>query len=297
MGQDQTKIIKISDIEMRVRIVDHSPRKNSHRHPLVLVMGYRGHLGWWPEEFVQHCARQQKVILLDNRAAGKSTRGKKNYSLFTLAQDIDELITHLGLSQVSVMGVSMGGMIAMELAIQFPSRVKKLIIANSMRRLKLEKPWRQNFRQIVQVYTKNRRIRRAPLFLSLIFTPHFLKEASDAEWAKIVTAFSTDKIKAHHGMLQLKSILSWKRNAADFNKITCPSLVLCGDVDLLCPPKNSLEIVKDLWNTQYVRFKNLGHAMIYEGCTEILPPIDRFLTPSLEEDSSVPLLKTGSGSH
>jgi pimeloyl-ACP methyl ester carboxylesterase len=282
MGQDQLKFIKIDDFKMRVRIVDHSPRKKT-QDPLILVMGYRGHLGWWPEEFIQHCARKQKVILLDNRAAGKSTRGIKKYSLNTLAQDIAELTSKLGHSQVSVMGVSMGGMIAMELAIQFPKLVKKLIIANSMRRLKIEKPWRQNFRNLANIYTKNQRIRKAPLFLNLIFTPKFLNEAPDAEWKKILSAFSTDRIKNRHGILQLKSILAWKRSSSDFRNISCPSLVLCADQDILCPPQNSLEIVKDLWNTQYVRFKNLGHAMIYEGLSQIIPPIDRFLEqPSLD---------------
>lgn len=280
MIRDETKFISLSDFKMRVRIVGPSEGA-SNKEPLLLVMGYRGHLGWWPEEFVQHYAKSQKVILFDNRGAGQSSRGKKKYSIQTLAHDIKELIEHLGLLKVSLLGVSMGGMIAMECAIEFPDLIQNLIIANSMRKLKIEKPWRQNFLKLVTIYSKNHRVRKAPLFLSLIFTPKFLEDADDREWEKILTAFNTDVIKRPYAVLQLKSILAWKRSAEDFRQISCPTLVLCADQDLLCPPQNSLEIVKDLWDVHYIRIKELGHAMLYEGLSQILPSIDQFLAQTM----------------
>ncbi len=115
------------------------------RPPLLLVMGLGGQMVLWEDEFCLELAgRGYRVIRFDNRDVGRSTilrdtpvptrwqlmlrdqRGA-SYSLSDMARDAAGLLDHLGLGAAHVVGVSMGGMIAQQLAIDAPERVLSLV--------------------------------------------------------------------------------------------------------------------------------------------------------------------------
>ncbi len=112
--------------------------------PLVLVMGLGGQLIAWDEAFVDTlAARGFYVVRFDNRDIGRSTwfdeagvpdvmaaflgQVRPAYLLSDLAADTAGLLEALGLESAHVLGVSMGGMIAQSLAIQYPRKVRTLI--------------------------------------------------------------------------------------------------------------------------------------------------------------------------
>jgi len=114
--------------------------------PLLLVMGLGGPMTWWPEDLCTQLARAGfYVIRYDNRDTGRSTRmqgrvtrpmvvqaflGRRSaapYTLQDMAGDAFGLLDHLGLASANVTGVSMGGMIAQEMAIMHPQRVRSLV--------------------------------------------------------------------------------------------------------------------------------------------------------------------------
>ena len=96
--------------------------------PLLLIMGMSGtHLSWG-EPFLEALAHDFEVTVFDNRGVGKSSRAEAGYSIADLAGDTAGLIEALGHESMHVVGISMGGMIAQELAIRHPRRLRTLTL-------------------------------------------------------------------------------------------------------------------------------------------------------------------------
>jgi pimeloyl-ACP methyl ester carboxylesterase len=95
--------------------------------PLVMIMGFGGSSAGW---IFQRRAFQKyfQVITFDNRGVGRSDKPVGPYSIGMMAEDTVGLMDHLGIEKAHILGVSMGGYIAQELAINHPERVRKLVL-------------------------------------------------------------------------------------------------------------------------------------------------------------------------
>src|SRR5215510_10452285 len=96
--------------------------------PLLLIMGYRGSGCMWGEELITLLSRSFQVIYFDNRGTGLSDKPDTLYTVPMMADDAAGLLRHLGIRRAHVFGVSMGGMIAQELALRHPQLVQRLIL-------------------------------------------------------------------------------------------------------------------------------------------------------------------------
>jgi 3-oxoadipate enol-lactonase len=98
--------------------------------PLLMIMGLGSTAAAW--RFQRRFFRNYyQVITFDNRGAGKTDKPAGPYSMQQMAGDAVGLMDKLGIKKAHVMGVSMGGKIAQEIAINYPDRVNKLILANT----------------------------------------------------------------------------------------------------------------------------------------------------------------------
>ncbi len=95
--------------------------------PLVLIAGV-GYGAWFWHKVVPGLAEHMQVIAFDNRGAGGSDKPDGPYTVPMMAQDTAGLMDALGVRQVAVMGHSLGGFIAQELAVSRPELVGKLIL-------------------------------------------------------------------------------------------------------------------------------------------------------------------------
>lgn len=98
--------------------------------PLVLIQGCGGNITMW-ESQIEPLSKHFQLILFDNRGSGRSQITSGDYTIQMLAQDTAALIEQLGIEKAHILGWSMGGMIAQELAIARPDLVDKLIISAS----------------------------------------------------------------------------------------------------------------------------------------------------------------------
>ena len=95
--------------------------------PLVLIQGVGvGRWGWEP--VADRLARRFQVITIDNRGIGASDAPPGHYSTRMMADDVLAVLDDAGIQQASVVGTSLGGMIAQELALAHPDRVDKLVL-------------------------------------------------------------------------------------------------------------------------------------------------------------------------
>ncbi len=96
--------------------------------PLLLIMGFGvDHTGWMLQ--VPWLSRSHQCVLVDNRGIGQSEAPPGPYSMTQMVDDSLAVLDACGIDQAHVLGLSMGGMIALNLALNHPERVNKLILA------------------------------------------------------------------------------------------------------------------------------------------------------------------------
>ena len=115
--------VRIGEVELDV---ERSGREGAP--PLLLIMGMSGTALHWGEPFLEALRRDFDVIAFDHRGVGASTRLDGALSIAGMAEDAAALLEALGISSAHVVGISMGGMIAQELALAHPERVRTLTL-------------------------------------------------------------------------------------------------------------------------------------------------------------------------
>jgi pimeloyl-ACP methyl ester carboxylesterase len=98
--------------------------------PLIMVLGLGQDLSTWGLQ-ISELSNHFRLILLDNRDSGKSSRCSETYTTETMAMDILGLMDCLGIDKTHLLGTSMGGMIVQHVAIMAPERVSSLILAST----------------------------------------------------------------------------------------------------------------------------------------------------------------------
>jgi pimeloyl-ACP methyl ester carboxylesterase len=101
--------------------------------PLLLIMGFTAHSMLWMMQ-TPVLAQQYRVIVFDNRGVGRSDVPPGPYTIRQMADDAAGLLDHLGIEQADVIGWSMGGMIAQELTLSYPRKVRRLVLLASLAR-------------------------------------------------------------------------------------------------------------------------------------------------------------------
>ncbi len=96
--------------------------------PLVLIAGFGASSVIWQPDFLNGMARSFRVITFDNRGTGRSDKPDAPVTVAQMADDAVGLLGSLGIGRVHVMGVSMGGFIAQELALRRPDAVDRLVL-------------------------------------------------------------------------------------------------------------------------------------------------------------------------
>lgn len=96
--------------------------------PLLLIMGMSGTARHWGEPFLQALREDFEVIVYDHRGVGDSSRLEGSITIAQLAQDAAGLLAALEIDSAHVLGISMGGMVAQELALAHPELVRTLAL-------------------------------------------------------------------------------------------------------------------------------------------------------------------------
>jgi 3-oxoadipate enol-lactonase len=116
-------VMRVGDIDMYYEV-------HGSGEPLVLINGLGNDISQW-EWMIAWCAQTHRVLTFDNRGAGRTDKPRTPYSIEMMARDIDSLMDALGFADATVLGVSMGGRIALELALEHPGRVGRLILVST----------------------------------------------------------------------------------------------------------------------------------------------------------------------
>jgi 3-oxoadipate enol-lactonase len=146
--------IKVNDIHMYYEVYGDG-------EPLLLIVGLATDISEW-EGIIRWLSQKYQVLAFDNRGAGRTDKPDTPYSIEMMADDTVGLMQALGIQQAHILGISMGGRIALALALQHPKSVKKLVLVSTSARS--IKNWRRYFFGMLS---------SAPIFRSKYPQPHY----------------------------------------------------------------------------------------------------------------------------
>lgn len=263
--------------------------------PLLLVMGLGGQLTDWPDGFVEGLvAAGFHVIVFDNRDIGLSTetdwtppspvkvilksfvgiKPKSEYTIVDMAADAAALLDQLGIESAHVVGMSMGGMIAQQLTIDHPSKVRSLtsIMSNpgdgKSGRIAPKVMWRM---ARMPEPTRATAAERSTESFKLWSSPHF-----DPEVHRQRAQVSVDRSFRPLGTArQTVAIMASPDRTPGLGSVTVPTLVIHGLVDRLVKPSGGIATANAVPDSELVMFPDMGHDLPEPRWGDIIASIRR----------------------
>ena len=192
--------------------------------PVVLVHGLGSSTRDW-EPQVGALARRYRVITFDVRGHGRSSKPRQRYSVALFADDTAALIRALDLGPVHLVGISMGGMIAFQVAVTAPELVRSLVIVNSGPAMPVK-----TFAQRTMIWTRIAIVRLQGMRkMGAVLANRLLPKPEHAALrAQFIESWAENDPRAY--LAALKGMLNW--SVMDRLKdIRCPTLILSADQD------------------------------------------------------------------
>jgi pimeloyl-ACP methyl ester carboxylesterase len=252
--------------------------------PMLLIMGLGAQMVLWDDAFCEQlAARGFRVIRFDNRdigQSGKMTGGKRltplellklrflkipvaaPYKIIDMARDTTGLMDVLGIKSAHLVGASMGGMIAQEIAISFPQRVRSLTsIMSTTGNPKVPGPTKEAAAMLMAPppTTKEEYFERFSQTWKILRVGSFPEdEALDPSRAARI--FSRGLNPAGVGR-QLRAILASGNRKERLRNVTAPTLVIHGTVDPLVRPEGGIDTAASIPGAKLLMIEGMGHAI------------------------------------
>ncbi|HPS59483.1 MAG TPA: alpha/beta hydrolase [Spirochaetota bacterium] len=229
-------------------------------YPLVMIMGFSGNMDWWEPEFIDALAAKYRVLVFDNRGAGRTvTPPEGDFTLDMFADDTALLMEKLGIDRANVFGFSMGGIIAQALALRHPEKVNRLVLGGTfcggketvMPTREVSKILADSSGGIDEVCART---------LKLMFPEKFIS-GNPGFAAGFVERCKSAPITAHNARRQLVASMktgTWQR----LPEIKIPVLVATGTEDILISPENSHILAERIPGAELVEYAESGHCFM-----------------------------------
>ena len=253
------------------RVATHSGTWRIHYYtggdgpPVVLIHGLASRGDDWAT-FLPTLARRHRVYALDLLGYGSSDRPHVDYSIALETEVVSGFLDSLHIVRADLIGVSMGGWIALKLAAEHPERVRKLVLLDSAG---------FNFPTTLTADS---------------FTPHNVEELQklidlQTDRAPHLPAFVARdflRVNREHAWIlksQFSSMLS-RRDLMDGGvaRVTMPTLLLWGTRDQLTPYSLGIRMQRELPNAKLIPLNGCGHLAILDCKETAWPAIDQFLS-------------------
>ena len=221
--------------------------------PLLLIMG----LGYTHEMWHRTTplvSKHFRTILFDNRGVGRSDLPAGPYSIATMAADAAAVLDAAGAESADVYGISMGGMIAQEFAIQYPGRVRKLILgctACGGPKVVRAEPEVNQVLMMRGAMTIEEGIQVGVPYIYDAGTP---RARIDEDLAIRRVTYPKPEAYAY----QLQGILAWE-SYSRLAQIKAPTLVIHGETDRLVPAGNGKLIAESIAGSKLVMIPHASH--------------------------------------
>lgn len=232
-------------------------------YPIVILNGIMMSTASW-KPFIDEFTKNNVIILVDFFDQGQSQRMDKEYKHDLQVKLLDELISRLWYSKVTLMGISYGGEIAVQYALAHPKRVRRLILANTCGRTsswlkKIGDGWNE-------VAKTGNGLAYYLTTIPIIYSTQFFE--NEAEWMEarentLTEYFSRPDVM--QALIRLTNSSVGYDVVERLGEISCPTLIISGSEDCLVPPTEQQLLHQKIKNSVYVTVNGSGHASMYEN--------------------------------
>ena len=266
---ETTNSARINGIDIHYRIYGEG-------EPLLMIMGIIANADWWYPPFLEPLTQRFQVVTFDNRGAGRTTQAEGPYTIPLMVEDTLGLMDHLGLPSAHVLGHSMGGMIAQELALEHPDRVRKLILMSTSCGGRESVPAAPEvFKALFttgQGLSDEETARALP---SLLYPQKFTDRNPELAEETVRLNFISPMTPACF-MAQGNAAITWSDHSR-LGGLRHPTLVITGSEDILMPPQNSRILAEAIPDSRLVEFEGGGHGLIVQFPEKAVEEILAFL--------------------
>jgi 3-oxoadipate enol-lactonase len=231
--------------------------------PMLLLMGMSGSHSHWGPEFLDLLEGEGfELILYDHRGIGDSDPSPDIYSIADLADDAASVLDAIGIEQAHVLGLSMGGMVAQELALRHPEKVRTLTLAGTTpggsRSEQTPQATVERFGSAITSGSEEEVLRAAwDLNVSAPFA------ADLARWEAFRMMSGETRVPRKVVLDQLQAITG--HDTLDrLEQVSAPTLVLHGTDDQMLPAANARLIAARIPGADLHLFEDAGHVFMWE---------------------------------
>ncbi|SDD67871.1 alpha/beta fold hydrolase [Actinokineospora iranica] len=239
--------------------------RRGHGAPLLLIQGMAAHHLIWGEPFLSLLQRDFDIVAFNHRGIGDSDRVDDPFTVAELAEDAAAVITAVGWDDAHVLGISLGGMVAQELALAHPDRVRTLTLGCTYAGPdggSLDAPG--PLRMMAAMNSGDiRKSLRAGYEVNL--SPAF--RADEAEFERFVDITLSERVPGPVIQLQLQAAIAHDA-VRGLRDLAVPTLVVHGTEDEMITPKNGAHIAELVPGARLEMLDGVGHLFWWERPTE-----------------------------
>jgi pimeloyl-ACP methyl ester carboxylesterase len=230
--------------------------------PLLLIMGLSGTALHWGEPFLTELRRDFDVIAYDHRGVGASTRLAGGVTVAQMADDAAALLQELEIDSAHVLGISMGGMIAQELALDHPESVRTLTLGCTYcggpgSALAGE----EVVNRLSEAMMSGDRARAIRTGWEINVSPQFA--AGEEQWRAFAAIAERRAVAVAVVMAQMQAVLGHDTSAR-LPELRVPTLVVHGTADEMLPVANGRLIASLIPDARLEIFDGVGHLFFWE---------------------------------
>lgn len=237
--------------------------------PLLFFQHFRGGMDHWDPAVTDGFARDRPVVLFDNAGVAGTTGDTPN-TIEAMAEDAAAFVGALGLSQVDVLGFSIGGYVAQTLALRHPTLVRRLILVATGPRGgdPSQDPHAAEYAASTDPITGETSL---DAFLYLFFRPTATSQAAGRAFWERRHERKTDvdpPSTAQTMAAQRAASTEWRQirgeRFSELKDISQPTLVVNGNHDVMIPTLNSYTLSQHIPRAQLIIYPDSGHGVLFQ---------------------------------
>jgi 3-oxoadipate enol-lactonase len=225
--------------------------------PVLLVMGLAYPAAMW-FRLVPGLAQRHRVIRVDNRGAGETgdVPGAP-YTVEAMAADCVAVLDAAGVDDAQVVGISMGGLIAQEIALTAPGRVRSLCLMATHPGIAHAVMNPEALALVTSGRADMTPQEAAQASIPFNYAPSTPRERIEEDWAvRLPLACSLAGYTA-----QVQGTIPWTR-FDELSSLTAPTLVVHGELDALVPPENGRRLAERIPDAEHVTVPDANHLLM-----------------------------------
>jgi len=239
----------------RMYFLDPNP---SGRSTVLLLHGLGANSASWTFQLPPLIEAGFRPIAPDAPGFSRSPYNGKGWSIATVAQSMADLLAELQTGPAHIVGISMGGVIAQQIAFDFPQWIRKLVLVNTFTALRPERvgSWLYLLGRFAMVHTLG-----LPAQAKVVARRIFALAEQEELRQMLITTITQSDPRAYRAAMRALALFDSRKRLAE---VRIPTLVITGDRDTTVPPPRQKLLVEGISGARQVVIPNAGHAVSVE---------------------------------